>query len=136
MQRNTEQRKIILSELAKRKDHPSADEVYTMVKKKLPKISLGTVYRNLEKMVSCGLVLKLDYSSSQSRFDPNVIEHPHFRCMSCGKVEDIPEEALDYKNIPSFNKMSQWYKTRDIKMMNLEYCGLCKECKEKNQDIK
>jgi len=88
-ERMTRQRKVILEELSKVKTHPTAYDVYEMVRVKLPNISLGTVYRNLEHLSSKGLILKLDIGKGQKRFDATIKEHTHIMCMGCGKVEDI-----------------------------------------------
>ena len=63
----TKQRKVILEELRKLKTHPSADEIYNIVRERLPRISLGTVYRNLEILSDAGVILKLDVAGSQKR---------------------------------------------------------------------
>ena len=63
----TKQRKVILEELRKQHTHPSADEVYRMVRHRLPRISLGTVYRNLEVLVQMGEIQKLELSGSLKR---------------------------------------------------------------------
>ncbi len=123
MIRMTNQRKVILEELMKHVDHPTADEIYVEIRKVLPKVSLGTVYRNLDQMSQQGTILKLE-GSGQKRFDPNPSPHPHFRCISCGSVEDIHEEVI----APSMNQESEWYKERSFSGFILEYYGECKSC--------
>lgn len=125
MIRNTKQRSIILEELRKVKSHPTADELYMMVRKRIPKISLGTVYRNLENLAESGIILKLEYSEGQKRFDGNTIPHTHFRCIECNCVEDIPFEV----DIPELNKRTSWLKSHEINGARLEYFGLCPNCK-------
>jgi Fur family transcriptional regulator, ferric uptake regulator len=88
-ERMTKQRKVILEELRKAKSHPTAYDVHEMVRGKLPQISLGTVYRNLEYLSSKGLIQKLDMGKGQRRFDATTEEHAHIMCVTCGKVEDI-----------------------------------------------
>ncbi|NNK14655.1 MAG: transcriptional repressor, partial [Desulfofustis sp.] len=82
--RLTPQRQVILEELAKVKTHPTANEVYDMVRKRLPRIGLGTVYRNLELMADNGMILKLEVGGSQKRFDATTDLHYHIRCTGCG----------------------------------------------------
>jgi len=84
--RLTNQRRIILEELKSVTTHPTADEIYGMVRQKMPRISLGTVYRNLEVLSSLGLVRKLENAAGQKRFDGDVSPHHHIRCEVCGKV--------------------------------------------------
>ena len=73
--RLTTQRQIILEELSKVTSHPTANEVYDMVRKRLPRIGLGTVYRNLELMADSGIILKLEVGGTQKRFDATTKTH-------------------------------------------------------------
>ena len=84
----TEQREVILEELRKTHAHPSADEVFHMVRKRLPRISLGTVYRNLEILAANGMIQKMEMAGSQKRFDGTTKNHYHMRCVRCGRMED------------------------------------------------
>jgi Fur family ferric uptake transcriptional regulator len=86
----TRQRQIILEELRKADTHPSADEVYETVRKRLPRISLGTVYRNLEILSELGEIQKLELGGDLKRFDRKPNKHYHIRCMNCGRVDDAP----------------------------------------------
>ena len=92
--RMTRQRRIILEELRKLHSHPTADQVYDTVRKRMPRISLGTVYRNLEILSQWGLAQKLDLAGAPRRFDGSTEEHYHVRCVRCGEVEDVPIEPL------------------------------------------
>jgi len=93
--RLTTQRQIILEELSKVKTHPTASELYDMVRKRLPRIGLGTVYRNLELMAENGMILKLEVGGTQKRFDATTDTHYHIRCSGCGKVDDIDTPVMD-----------------------------------------
>lgn len=122
--RSTKQRKIILEILGKHSDHPGADIIYNEVRKVLPHISLGTVYRNLEFLSERGTIRKLEFGSSQRKFDPNTEPHSHFRCVKCGNMEDLPfniEPADPDRHHP-------WVRERKILGCNLEYYGLCTSC--------
>ena len=94
MQRMTRQRRAILDELRKLRTHPTADELYEIVRERLPRISLGTVYRNLDVLHRGGMVMKLDMGGGQSRFDGNTMEHHHVKCSGCGRVADLPENGI------------------------------------------
>ena len=122
--RLTKQRQVILEQLKKHKDHPGADIIYSEVRQILPKISLGTVYRNLEILSESDVVLKLEFGSGQKRFDPNPMPHPHFRCLTCNKVEDLPFDVP----LPQLDNAEPWVQERKIMGLNLEYTGLCKDC--------
>ena len=88
--RMTKQRRVIVEELGKLKTHPTADEVYLLVRDRLPRVSLGTVYRNLEFLSRRGIIMKLEGGGSQMRFDGNIEKHQHIRCIECGRVDDLP----------------------------------------------
>lgn len=87
--RTTVQRSILLEELRSVVTHPTADELYAMVKARLPRISLGTIYRNLDFLAQQGEILCLEMAGTQKRFDGNIRPHHHVRCCRCGKVADI-----------------------------------------------
>ena len=123
--RLTSQRKMILDELMKTKSHPPADFIYEKVRRKLPNISLGTVYRNLELMAKNGMIVKIETPDGQKRFDYNTEPHPHFRCENCGKIEDIP---LDL-SAPEPDPSDPWVKSRKIQSATLHYQGLCSDCR-------
>ncbi|HMA82452.1 MAG TPA: transcriptional repressor, partial [Candidatus Binatia bacterium] len=86
--RNTKQLQIIWDAIRDDKSHPTADQVYERVRKKLPSISLGTVYRNLQKLVSDQKLQVLMRGRSQ-HFDPLVERHQHFICELCDRVYDV-----------------------------------------------
>ena len=75
--RNSQQREVILDELQKLYSHPTAATLYEAVRKRLPRISLGTVYRNLDLMAKKGLIKKLEFGGSEARFDGNPDQHFH-----------------------------------------------------------
>ncbi len=123
--RHTKQRQVILDTLHKHTDHPGADIIYTEVRKILPRISLGTVYRNLELLSEAGIILKLTGKDGQKRFDPVVSFHPHFKCVRCGAIEDLP---FDIDSVVCPDTMDSWVDGRKIEGLNLEYTGLCSRC--------
>ncbi|RUM40056.1 MAG: transcriptional repressor [Desulfocapsa sp.] len=125
--RLTTQRQIILEELGKVTSHPTANEVYDMVRKRLPRIGLGTVYRNLELMSETGIILKLEVGGTQKRFDATIDPHYHIRCMSCGKVNDI-----DIPVIEEINKTAAEISQYQVLGHHIEFSGICNECS--NQD--
>ncbi len=127
--RLTTQRQIILEELGKVTSHPTANEVYDMVRKRLPRIGLGTVYRNLELMADSGIILKLEVGGTQKRFDATIEPHYHIRCSSCGKVDDIAMEVQGQINLAA-EKASNYI----ILGHHVEFSGICEECtKEKRE---
>ena len=95
--RMTVQRSVILDELRKLKTHPTADELYHVVRERLPRISLGTVYRNLEHLAHTKAILKLNIGGSMKRFDGCCDKHYHAICLTCGRIFDVP--AVDFPEI-------------------------------------
>ena len=87
--RDTSQRRIIMEELVKLKTHPTANEIYERVRRRIPRISLGTVYRNLEMLSESGLIRKLETAGTRKRFDGTVSNHYHVRCIKCGRMDDL-----------------------------------------------
>ncbi|GAB4345769.1 MAG: transcriptional repressor [Candidatus Abyssubacteria bacterium] len=121
----TRQREVILQEVRKVRSHPAADEVYGMVRQRLPHISLGTVYRNLELLSEHGLIRKLEYGSAQRRYDGNAADHYHVRCVHCGRVDDV--EAPPLHHVEDRIRDTSGF---EILGHRLEFTGLCPDCKE------
>ena len=123
--RMTKQRKTILDEIIKVKTHPTADDIYSMVRKKIPHISMGTVYRNLEVLTDMDLIRTLMVDGIM-HFDANTHEHYHIRCVICGKMEDLemnPNEKLE-KTASNFTNFT-------ITGHKAEFFGICPVCKSK-----
>ena len=125
MIRLTTQRQILLEELSKVNSHPTACELYEMVRKRLPRIGLGTVYRNLELMADSGMILKLELGGAQKRFDATTDPHYHVRCSICGKMEDITVAVQEAITDNVNHKTS--YK---ILGHNVEFTGECPTCQK------
>lgn len=123
--RITRQRKVILEGLKNSTSHPTAGEVYDMVRQELPRVSLGTVYRNLETLSRDGNILKLDLDDEgQKRFDGRIDPHYHLRCLNCGRVLDInlpPQIEI----IDKANRITDC----QITGHKLEFTGLCPRCR-------
>jgi Fe2+ or Zn2+ uptake regulation protein len=122
--RMTHQREIILQELCKCTNHPAADELHLRVKKKLPRISLATVYRNLETLAEAGVIKKIEITGRQKRFDWDLRQHNHIYCVQCHRVDNIllepgvetlrPEDDRGYA----------------ITGFRIEFVGLCPACQK------
>ena len=121
--RMTRQRRIILEELRKVDNHPSADEIYEIVRKRIPRISLGTVYRNLEILSELNQIKKLAISGNLKRFDGNIANHYHIRCLGCGRVDDVKIAPL--KDIEQQLSGTTGF---TITGHNLEFNGYCPDC--------
>ena len=88
--RNSIQRNLVYDIIQVSCDHPTADMVYLRAKQTMPKISLGTVYRNLSLLTSLGKIMKITCENHADRFDGQTKPHAHFECKSCGCLQDIP----------------------------------------------
>lgn len=128
--RLTTQRQIILEELGKVTSHPTANEVYDMVRKRLPRIGLGTVYRNLELMAESGIILKIEVGGTQKRFDATVEDHYHIRCSSCGKVDDI-----DIAVQSQINQAATACSNYKVLGHHIEFSGICEDCSQSQNEV-
>ncbi len=115
------QQKIILEELRKTKSHPTAEELHGLVRLVNPNIGLATVYRNLDKLSSAGIINKID--GDVKRYDGNMMKHYHLRCPNCHKVEDFSIGDLE----ETFNKFLNKTKKNDLGI-NIEFIKQCKKC--------
>lgn len=122
-QRFTEQRAAVYRFLRQTDAHPSADDVFTSVRGVIPDISLATVYKSLETLVSCGLASKLTYGDGSARYDGRTDPHPHARCLSCGQVRDLPGE-LDAASLMSLDDIPGF----SVEGMRVEVVGVCEDC--------
>ena len=93
--KNSRQRQLIKSFLMTRKDHPTADIVYTNVRREIPNISLGTVYRNLTLLADRGEILRLRVGDGIDHFDADTSPHYHFVCNCCGSVIDLEMDSIE-----------------------------------------
>ncbi len=125
----THQREIILEELRQLKTHPTADELYDIVKKRLPRISLATVYRNLDVLADLGMIQRIEVSGRQKRFDGNPDPHHHIRCLVCGRVADV-----EMDNPPQINFGSLHTHGFKVLGFRLEFEGVCPECSFTQKD--
>ena len=121
--RLTSQRQVILEELKKVKSHPTANEVYDMVRKRLPRIGLGTVYRNLDLLAEKGIIRKLEVGGDQKRFDGDISPHYHIRCVECNRVDDIFIERDD-----ELEKNAAACCSYTILGHHVEFSGVCSHC--------
>ena len=126
MRRDTKQREAILKILRNTRSHPTADQIYDEVRKDIPNISKGTVYRNLQVLEEDGAITELKINGTQSRYEVKQESHYHFRCEKCGRVSDI--------DMPVNIELDQQVEKRTglkISYHQLEFRGLCKDCQKK-----
>ncbi len=126
IRRNTKQREIILKEIKKLYSHPTAEEIFEIVKKKFPEIGLATVYRNLDYLVRTGQIKQLNSILGAKRYDGCVDKHCHLICKECNTIIDL----FDVKNIQIQSKELEKLDF-DFDPFSAEMFGICKNCKNK-----
>jgi len=125
--RRTKQKEAILEVLKSTDSHPTASWIYERVKKKMPHISLGTIYRDLKMLARNGEILEIDFTSNPSRYDGNTGNHYHFRCLKCDNIFDIDEKV----NLEIDKRVAQ--KTGfEVLYHCLEFHGLCQDCQQRD----
>lgn len=120
----TEQRAAVYDYLSGVAHHPTAEEVFLAVKAKVPRISLATVYKNLEALVQCGAVSKLTYGDASARYDIRTDHHYHTRCLACGRIWDL--DAKEGAELLKRIKPQAGFEVEDYR---LELLGRCRECR-------
>ncbi|HEX8450816.1 MAG TPA: transcriptional repressor [Longimicrobium sp.] len=121
-QRFTEQRAAVYRFLRGTDEHPTADEVFTVVRGEISDISLATVYKALETLVSCGLAAKLSYGDGSARYDARTDEHYHSRCLGCGVVRDVHATEPAYR--PQV-RVGDGFRVEGFRVEVVGYCGSC-----------
>ncbi len=119
--RNTKQLEVIWDAVKNETSHPTADQIYEKVRKDLPNISLGTVYRNLQKLVSLEKLRVLSVGRSK-HFDPLVKHHQHFICEQCNQVYDV---FVDMPRIVPPKLPQEGFK---VTSHQLAFYGTCTDC--------
>jgi len=123
--RFTPQRQQVYEVIKWKRDHPTAEEVFFRARERSPDISLATVYNCLDALVKCGLVKQVKVDRGASRFCPNMHEHCHFYCESCGGVYDV-----DFDRARTDIPMPRGFKATHF---DLSIRGVCRECAGKKK---
>lgn len=123
--RITHQRAEIFKALLNHSNHPTTEDVFNRVRKHLKTISLDTVYRTMATFEEHGMIRRVHYVDSASRFDINVSNHHHLVCSECGKIEDFYWPEFDRMKPP--NSVAHW---AQIEIKHAVINGLCSSCKE------
>ncbi|MCK5113565.1 MAG: transcriptional repressor [Phycisphaerae bacterium] len=122
--RMTKQRRIILEQMQTPNRHLTADEVYLRVRERIPNISMGTVYRNLELLVQSGKIKRLSMGGGAKQYDGGAHRHYHVRCVECGRVSDVSAGAFGDMNVAAAVGVEGF----DIIDHELEFTGVCSKC--------
>ena len=125
----TRQRRVILEEIRKFDGHPTANEVYEAVRKRLPRISMSTIYRDLETLCDYGKIQVLEVGCSKKHFDADTSDHYHARCVRCGRVTNLPVQPFTYLE-KAFRDLCDY----EVIGHRLELIGLCPECLKQKEE--
>jgi Fur family peroxide stress response transcriptional regulator len=119
----TPQRLEIFLEVIAASDHPSAEEIFRRVQKKLPTVSLDTVYRTLTTFDEQGLIAKVHFLDDKIRFDPNTQQHHHMICIICGTIMDFAWPKIDAMTLPS--EVEGWGTVNERQLLLRGVCSHC-----------
>jgi len=125
--RMTRQRQLVYEVLMAETTHPTADDVHRQVRKKMPSVSLATVYNCLETLVECGLIRQVNRDRDSSRFCGNLNEHAHFHCNACGSVHDIDLSENTLAELAP--KQATGFQ---VKQFEINFRGVCPQCQKKH----
>ena len=123
------QREAIYNYLIGTKEHPTAEAVFQGVQKDFPKISLGTIYRNLSLLEETGQIQKIPSNDAKDHYDADISEHPHFICRECGAVIDLEMDNLEF-----LKTLANQGFDGEIEKSQLVFFGKCQHCKKNNNN--
>jgi Fe2+ or Zn2+ uptake regulation protein len=129
--RATRQLEAVFQALQGDHTHPFADEIYRRVRQKLPRISLATVYRNLQRLVADGKIRSVVLGERVARYDPETSDHDHFICESCGRVIDLflaRDRQVDLTPLANAGYV--------VTTHNLMVYGVCQVCAARRESSK
>ena len=129
--RVTKQRKAILGFLRNTRSHPAADQIYDAVRKYIPNLSKGTVYRNLQVLIDIGMVSVLDIRGTLSRYELKQEAHYHFRCEACGRIIDLGEPL-----VPGLDERISKRTGFIVSGHQTEFRGWCTDCHQPSKTIR
>lgn len=122
--RKSQQRDSILNFLNRKNFHPTADEVYTALRKQYRSISLATVYRNLDQLCKIGKVVKIESPARSACYDGNTEKHHHVFCVECGRVNDVWPDKILLDKISTIKAVNGF----SVHSFNIIFQGICSEC--------
>jgi Fur family peroxide stress response transcriptional regulator len=122
----THQRQVIYDTLMAMPGHPSPEEVYAKVRRRIPSISLATVYKNLNRFLKAGLLQEMSVHHGSLRVEVNDHPHHHLVCASCKKIEDIDSEQIGPLQV-----RGRLPKGFAVQRFSVDVIGLCARCSSK-----
>jgi Fe2+ or Zn2+ uptake regulation protein len=125
MERRTRQLAAVYDVVRAAHDHPTAEDVCQRVRRSLPTVSLGTVYRNLQKLAAQQRVRIVHLTDRAARYDAMLADHDHFLCEQCGTVIDLPRPRTAEPDCTALGRAG--YRVR---AHALTFYGRCPECRQ------
>ncbi|HBA27154.1 MAG TPA: transcriptional repressor [Nitrospinae bacterium] len=125
----TPQRLAILKYLDGNTSHPTADDIFTNIKKAYPTVSFATVYNTLQALKEKGEILEVTIDYEKRHYDPNTAPHHHIICTECNKISDVFKDYSDSLMLP--NEILKEFKTIGN---HIDFYGICKECQKERGD--
>ena len=122
----SKQRDLILNTLRENSTHPTAENIYTLLKEANPKLSLATVYRNLNQLAQQGILRQIKGLDDSIHFDHQLHPHYHFLCQCCGKIYDVPESVA-----PCIDKSVEDVLNATVIHHEMSFIGVCSDCKKR-----
>lgn len=127
--RDTKQRRVVFETIRGTLSHPTADWIFERVRTTLPKISLGTVYRNLSVLKDEGMVREIYGSDRRAHYDAVTTKHAHFICSDCGSISDV-------HNLPECDwRAAKELVGCDVTEQRIEFFGVCPVCQHRSKDL-
>lgn len=124
----THQRQVIYETLISMPGHPSPEEVFARVRKKIPAISLATVYKTIHTFVDSGILREVSLHHGSLRVDHNVAPHHHFVCKECRSILDVDESAFEPLHFKQ--RLPQGFK---FERFAVDILGVCSQCSARSQ---
>jgi Fur family peroxide stress response transcriptional regulator len=126
--RVTHQRLEVAREVARSEDHPDVEAVFNGVRRRVPTISLDTVYRTVAELERHGLVRRVSVTRGPARYDANTLRHHHFVCRKCGLIRDLYGEHLDDLEPPA-----EAVRLGRVEDVEVRFSGVCAECMRREE---
>ena len=123
----TVQRRVVLETVLERDDHPTADQIIEVVKRRVPGVSRTTVYRVLDMLVNVGVIRRLHHPGPVARFDGKIRRHHHLICKKCNRVIDLENAKLDKLPLP--NVRTEGFEIDDYSVQFIGTCAACRQAK-------
>jgi Fe2+ or Zn2+ uptake regulation protein len=120
--RPTQQRRVVYAAVARRIDHPTAESVHHEARRRVPGMSLATVYSTLDLLSEAGLVRRVPGPDGRARYDARTDPHDHRRCLACGRIDDL-ERPADPVRLEDYQDSR--FKAIDYRVEIVGYCADC-----------